>query len=170
MQTLPQKLDFTLRAALPPIMTLFFILFAAMPMSWAFLSDLVTPLAFASVCFWVIYTPEIFGARWSFFFGLIQDVLAGGVFGVTALAYLLAERVLRHQPPHLLQQSFGIFWLLYALLAVCAGLIQWGAASLLLRDFAAIEPVTLRAALGIGIFPGVVFILSQFQRAFIGRI
>jgi rod shape-determining protein MreD len=170
MDTPAQKLDFAVRAAFPPLITLGFILLPGIPVPWPFFSDGVAPLAFASVCFWVVAMPELFGRRWSFFFGLMQDMLSGGVFGVSAAAYLFADLALRSQAPHFLQRSFGVFWIFYAALAIAVGLLQWGAASLLQHHAALLAPAALRTVLGVCIFPGVAFILGQIQRAFLSRV
>lgn len=117
---------------------------------------------------WTIYRPELLPAPALFGVGMMADLLAGGLPGVTALALLLCrEAVLRHRR-HFIDRPFLFVWGGFAAAAGAALAFAWGLTSLL-----ALAPLDVRGTLGrvvltVALFPAVSFLLGRAQRALMG--
>ena len=117
---------------------------------------------------WTIYCPELLPAPALFAVGMMEDLLAGGLPGVTALVLLLCrEAVLRYRR-HFVDRPFVFVWGGFAVTAGAATALAWGVNSLFDLSLLDVRGTLARAALTIALFPGMSFLLGRTQRALMG--
>jgi rod shape-determining protein MreD len=117
---------------------------------------------------WTIYCPELLPAPALFAVGMMEDLLAGGPPGVTALLLLLCrEAVLRHRR-HFIDRPFVFVWGGFAVTAGAAMALAWGINALLDFSLLDIRGTLFRAVLTVTLFPCMSFLLGRTQRALMG--
>lgn len=117
---------------------------------------------------WTIYRPDLLPALWLFLIGTIQDLLSGGLPGVTAVTLLLARAIVLPRRPYLVDRPFPFIWGGFTLLTGGAMLFSWTLHSLLDGELLDLRGPVLRAVLTISVFPIASFLLGRSQRALIG--
>lgn len=169
MNTAFQKLDDTLRGALPVASCIVFLLLALIPFPGALLREIFAACVLMTLCYWLINKPESLSFYWSFIIGLLQDMLLGQPLGISAFTYLGVDFFLRGQQQFFSQQPFFHLWLMLALVIIAASSLHWLIASLLAQSLLALLPVMIKTALAILLFPCLVGCLHAAQRFFLGR-
>jgi rod shape-determining protein MreD len=114
---------------------------------------------------WTLYRPDLLSASALFTIGIIQDLLSGGVPGVTALLLLLGRVVVLQQRHHFLNRPFPFVWAGFTMLAGGAMLFLWTLHSLLAGELLDFRGMAFRAVLTISVFPVASFLLGRSQRA-----
>ena len=117
---------------------------------------------------WAIYRPDLLPAPLLFLIATIQDLLSGGLLGVTAVTLLLARAIVVPHRHYLVDRPFPFIWAGFTLLTGGAMLFSWALHSLLAADFLDLRGPVLRAVLTISVFPIASFLLGRSQRALIG--
>ena len=117
---------------------------------------------------WTIYRPDLLPAPLLFLIGTIEDLLAGGLPGVTAVTLLLARAIILPQRHYFVDRPFPFIWAGFTLLTGGAMLFSWGLHSLLAAELLDLRGPVLRAVLTIAVFPIASFLLGRSQRALIG--
>jgi rod shape-determining protein MreD len=117
---------------------------------------------------WTIYRPNLLPAPWLFLIGAIQDLLSGGLPGVTAVTLLLARAIIFPQRHYFIDRPFPFIWAGFTLLTGGAMLFSWALHSMLAAELLDLRGPVLRAVLTISIFPIASFLLGRSQRALIG--
>ena len=117
---------------------------------------------------WTIYRPDLLPASLLFLIGMIQDLLSGGLLGVTAVTLLLARAIVVPHRHYLVDRPFPFIWAGFTLLTGAAMLFSWTLHSLLAAELLELRGPVVRAMLTISVFPIVSFLLGRSQRALIG--
>jgi rod shape-determining protein MreD len=117
---------------------------------------------------WTIYRPDLLPALWLFLIGMIQDLLSGGLPGVTAVTLLLARAIVLPRRHHFVDRPFPFVWAGFTLLTGGAMLFSWTLHSLFDGELLDLRGPVLRAVLTISVFPIASFLLARSQRALIG--
>jgi rod shape-determining protein MreD len=117
---------------------------------------------------WAIYRPDLLPASLLFLIGTIQDLLSGGLLGVTAVTLLLARAIVFPHRHHFVDRPFPFIWAGFTLLTGGAMLFSWALHSLLAAELLELRGPVVRAVLTISVFPIVSFLLGRSQRALIG--
>ena len=117
---------------------------------------------------WTIYRPDLLPAPLLFLIGMIQDLLSGGLLGVTAVTLLLARAIVVPHRHYLVDRPFPFIWAGFTLLTGAAMLFSWTLHSLLAAELLELRGPVVRAMLTISVFPIVSFLLGRSQRALIG--
>jgi rod shape-determining protein MreD len=117
---------------------------------------------------WTIYRPGLLPAPLLFLIGTIQDLLSGGLLGVTAVTLLLARAIVVPNRHYFVDRPFPFIWAGFTLLTGGAMLFSWTLHSLLAAELLELRGPVLRAALTVLVFPIVSFLLGRNQRALIG--
>ena len=117
---------------------------------------------------WTIYRPDLLPAPWLFLIGTMQDLLSGGLPGVTAVTLLLARAIVLPHRHYFSDRLFPFSWAGFALLTGGAMLFSWALHSLLAAELLDLRGPVLRAVLTVSIFPIASFLLGRSQRALIG--
>jgi rod shape-determining protein MreD len=114
---------------------------------------------------WTIYRPDLLPSLALFIIGTIQDLLSGGLTGVTALLLLLARAIVSGNRQHFVNRPFPFVWAGFTLLTGGAMLILWTLHSLLAAELLDFRGTVFRAVLTISVFPVASFLLGRTQRA-----
>lgn len=114
---------------------------------------------------WTIYRPDLLPALALFIIGTIQDLLSGGLTGVTALLLLLARAIVSGNRQHFVNRPFPFVWAGFTLLTGGAMLFLWTLHSLLAAELLDFRGTVFRAVLTISVFPVASFLLGRAQRA-----
>jgi rod shape-determining protein MreD len=117
---------------------------------------------------WTIYRPNLLPAPWLFLIGTIQDLLSGGLPGVTAVTLLLARALVFPHRLYFVDRPFPFIWAGFTLLTGGAVLFSWALHSLLAAESLDLRGPVLRAVLTIALFPIASFLLGGSQRALMG--
>jgi rod shape-determining protein MreD len=117
---------------------------------------------------WTIYRPNLLPPAWLFLIGAIQDLLSGGLLGVTAVTLLLARAIVVPHRHHFVDRPFPFIWAGFTLLTGGAMLFSWTLHSLLAAELLELRGPVIHAVLTISVFPIVCFLLGRSQRALIG--
>jgi rod shape-determining protein MreD len=117
---------------------------------------------------WTIYRPDLLPAAAVFVIGTMQDLLSGGLVGVTALVLLLARAIVLGQRRHFVNRPFPFVWAGFMLLTAGAMLFLWVLHSLLAAQLVDFRAAVFRAALTVALFPAASFLLGRSQRALLG--
>jgi rod shape-determining protein MreD len=117
---------------------------------------------------WTIYRPDLLPAPLLFLIGVIQDLLSGGLLGVTAVTLLLARAIVVPHRHYFVDRPFPFIWAGFTLLTGGAMLFSWTLHSLLAAELLELRGPVLRAVLTISVFPIASFLLTRSQRALIG--
>ena len=117
---------------------------------------------------WTIYRPDLLPVLALFLIGTIQDLLSGGLPGVTAVTLLLARAIVLPHRHYFVDPLFAFIWAGFVLLTGGAMLFSWALHSLLAADFLDLRGPVLRAVLTITVFPIASFLLGRSQRALNG--
>jgi rod shape-determining protein MreD len=114
---------------------------------------------------WTIYRPDVLPAFSLFIIGTAQDLISGGVPGVTALLLLLAYAIVFNNRQHFVNRPFPFVWAGFTLLTCGAMLLLWVLHSLLAMELPDFRSTVFRAVLTISVFPVASFLLGRTQRA-----
>jgi rod shape-determining protein MreD len=117
---------------------------------------------------WTIYRPDLLPAPLLFLIGTIQDLLSGGLPGVTAVTLLLARAIVLFHRRYFVDRPFPFIWAGFTLLTGGAMLFSWTLHSLVAAELLELRGPVVRAVLTIAVFPIVSFLLGRSQRALIG--
>jgi rod shape-determining protein MreD len=117
---------------------------------------------------WTIYRPDLLPAPLLFLIGTTQDLLSGGLLGVTAVTLLLVRAIVVPHRHHFVDRPFPFIWAGFTLLTGGAMLFSWTLHSLLAAELLELRGPVVRAVLTISVFPIVSFLLGRSQRALIG--
>jgi rod shape-determining protein MreD len=117
---------------------------------------------------WTIYRPDLLPAPLLFLIGTIQDLLSGGLPGVTAVTLLLARAIVLPHRHYFVDRRFPFICAGFTLLTGGAMLFSWTLHSLLAAELLDLRGPVLRAVLTISAFPIASFLLGRSQRALIG--
>jgi rod shape-determining protein MreD len=117
---------------------------------------------------WTIYRPNLLPAPWLFLIGTTQDLLSGGLPGVTAVTLLLARTIVLPHRHYFVDRPFPFIWAGFTLLTGVAMLFSWALHSLLAAELLDLRGPVLRAVVTISVFPIASFLLGRSQRALIG--
>jgi rod shape-determining protein MreD len=121
-----------------------------------------------AVYYWTIYRPDLLPALWLFLIGTIQDLLSGGLSGVTAVTLLLARGIILPHRHYFVAWPFPYIWAGFTLLTAGTMLFSWALHSLLDGELLDLRGPVLRAVLTISVFPIANFLLARSERALIG--
>lgn len=117
---------------------------------------------------WTIYRPHLLPPLALFVIGSIQDLLSGGLPGITAVMLLLARAIVMANRHNFFDRRFSFIWAGFAALTGGAMLFLWALHSLLAGHFLEFREPVFRGVLTISIFPIASFLLARSQRALIG--
>jgi rod shape-determining protein MreD len=153
-------------ASLLPVTTMVLATILSMqPIGLSGYAALTPALSLMVAYHWTIYRPDLLPPTALFTIGTIQDLLCGGLPGVTALLLLLARGVVLKFRHHFLDRPFAFVWLGFALLTGGAMILMWTLHSLLAAELLDIRGTALCALLTISGFPVASFLLGRSQRA-----
>ncbi len=103
---------------------------SALPLDIARLGEIRPAFMLMAVYYGTILRPQLLPPLVAFALGIALDLLAAAPLGLHALVMVGAQWLTRSQRKFLLGQPFPVIWSGFALIALGAGLAQWGLFSL----------------------------------------
>lgn len=143
-----------------------FMLLSTVPFRLAHLGEVRPAFMLMAVYYWSILRPS--PPAVVFVIGLILDLVSNYPFGLQALILVAAQTLTGSQRKFLLGQSFLVIWAGFALVALAAGLIQWGVFSLFESAWMTVKPMLISTVLSSFLFPVVVLPLAAMHKALAG--
>ena len=129
----------------------------------------VTPaFALMAAYHWTIYRPGLLPALALFTIGTLQDLICGGLPGITAFLLLLCRAILLDRRHLFVDQPFPFVWAGFALLTGGAMLFLWALHSLLAGEILEFRSPGVCTVVTISLFPVASFLLGRSQRALMG--
>jgi rod shape-determining protein MreD len=153
---------------LPLATTLLAVALSVEPLRLPGFGEATPAFALMAAYHWTIYRPGLLPASALFAVGTLQDLLCGGVPGVTALLLLLFRAILLDRRHLFSDGPFPFIWAGFALLTGGAMLVLWTLDSLLTGELLGFRSPGACAVLTISLFPAASFLLGRSQRAFMG--
>jgi rod shape-determining protein MreD len=124
------KIELAARATVPAGVTAVLMLLGSIAMNGTHVQVLEPVLAFASIYYWTLYRPDLMPAALVFALGLLYDILSGAPVGSHAAMLTVAHAVLKRQRRFLIDKTFVLNWVGFAVVAGAGCILVWLAASL----------------------------------------
>lgn len=153
---------------LPVATTLLAMVLSIEPLHIRGLAEVRPDFVLMAVYHWTIYRPNLLPALALLTIGTLQDLLYGGVPGITALLLLLCRAIPLAYRRQLVNRRLPFLWAGFALLSASAMLFLWTLNSLLAGETLDFRTPIFCAVLTIALFPIVSFLLGRSQRALTG--
>jgi len=140
---------------------------SALPLEIAHLGEVRPAFMLMAVYYWTILRPSPFLPLAVFVIGLVLDLLSAHPFGMHALIFVAAQWISSGQRRFFLGQSFLVVWAGFALIALGAGLVQWGLFSLFNMSLLSMKAMLISVLLSTLLFPLLVWPLSLVHKALV---
>lgn len=159
-----------LRNLLPSLLTLLAALLACVPLRMPFDFAVVPDFALMAVFYWTLYRPDLLPVVTIFVIGLLQDLLLGGIVGVTPIMLICCHAVLLNQRRIFLGKPFALSWWGFAVVALAAEAFQWTVHGMVVARIPDILPSLVQAVATVLLFPLVVWLLVFVHRHLVPRV
>lgn len=157
-----KKSEVGLRGALPFLSVLFLMIFLFMPLP--FFANIVPYLTLIGVYYWSVFRPVLMPIWLVFVIGILQDVLSGGLLGITALLLILVRLLVSLQGRKFLERDFMFNWLIFTFVSVAFGLSAWVLASFYHKIPSGTFESFGQVILTIALFPPLYWMLGAIRR------
>ncbi|HKU94928.1 MAG TPA: hypothetical protein VJR58_06610 [Vineibacter sp.] len=151
-----QQVDRALYAALPGALVALLILLTLAPIRLPDVMAAAPLLPLMAVYHFCLFRAEALPAWLLFVFGMLYDLLQGGVgapVGLSALQFLLIRQVILGNQKYLVSVSFTFIWLGYALLSAVAVTLAWCVVTLLSWRFIDPQPLFFQYIVSLFLYP-----------------
>ena len=125
MQSFRARLERFSLEATPAVLTVFIVLFAAVPLRIPGLKEVMPLFALISIYYWNTFLPGALPYLFLFALGLVQDTLSGLPLGVSSVVNILFALLLLREHKSFGKTRFGAVWLGFTLLSFVAMAIEW---------------------------------------------
>lgn len=162
-----QRLDKSARQLAPFLTSVILVMLSALPVYLPGYGQVAIDVGLMTVFYWAIYRPDLFPAIAAFVLGLWQDILVSSPIGLHALILLLANWAIVSQRTFFQGKSFAVIWWCFSLVALAASIVSWVIVCAL--NFTLVSPVAVlfQAALTVGVFPFMAWLLARAQHAIV---
>jgi rod shape-determining protein MreD len=164
-----QKFDRTGRNLAPPTLTIFLVLINLVPSYLPGLDRVPPALSLMSIYYWAIHRPDLFRPSVSFTIGLLEDLLNGTPFGLTALSLVLTHWLVVTQRTFFLANTFTALWWGFGLIALGNGVLRWWLSALLAHQPLPVSGGLFQILVTIALFPPLAGLLMIIHRFFLQR-
>lgn len=137
----------------PASVALFLILLSAVPSEIPDLARITPLFALTAIYYWSVYRPTMMPVVLVFLLGLLQDLLSGGVIGLTALVFVVVRQLSVSQRRILASNPFIVSWSGFGLITIGAELFRWAVGCIFFEKILSLGPVGASAALTIALYP-----------------
>ena len=158
-----QRLDKSARLFAPFLISALLVMLSALPVYVPGYGQIAFDVGLMTVFYWAIYRPDLFPAIAAFCLGLWEDILVGAPVGLHALILLLANWAIISQRTFFQGKSFAVIWWCFSLVALVAGILSWIIVCALNTSLISPVPALFQAALTIGAFPFMAWLLARAQ-------
>ena len=129
-----------------------------------FMGDLNPAWALIAIFYWSVYRPTLVPPALCFGAGIAIDLLSGGIIGLNAFIFVVVQLLVRSQRRFLMGQPYVMTWLVFGLMVLSIGLIQWGMQSIAQARILDVLPVMISALASFFIFPYISLLLNGLHR------
>lgn len=157
-----RQIDALMRGAFPTMVTLVLMVLGAVPVG---APGLIMALCVPSVFFWTVFRPAAMPPPAVFGIGVAADLLAAAPFASGVLVLLVVHGVALRFRGFIARQGFGAVWILYCGMAAGAATLAWALTALLNWQVPPTTPGLHQAAMSIGLYPLLAWVLSRAHRA-----
>ncbi len=168
--SLADRLDHRLRCITPGLVTLILALVPVLPFGWNVPHPAVPALTLMAAYYWTLYRPDLLPPAAIFGIGIVQDLVGGGLVGVTALTLLITYGALLGQRKLFLGKPFWLAWAGFAVVAVAAAGLQYALVALLYWRLPAADQAIMQAATSILAFPLLAWFFIRTHRRVVARV
>ncbi len=148
----------------PVVVVLVLILLSVVPFEIPDLARITPLLALTAIYYWSVYRPTLMPVVVVFILGLLQDLLSGGVIGLTALVFVVVRELSVSQRRILAGNPFFISWSGFGLITIGAELFRWAIGSIFFERMLDLGPVAASAALTIALYPPFAWAFSHVEQ------
>lgn len=120
--------------------------------------------AMIAIFYWAVYRPTLVPPVLCFLAGLFVDLLSGGMVGMNAFIFVALQWTVRSQRRFLMGQPFLMAWLVFGVVAVAVGLVQWVLQCIAAATWLDIWPSAIAALLSFFLFPYIYLLLNGLHR------
>ena len=159
------RLDLLARSLFPFALALGLIMAGMLPWPVPGLSPIVPFLGLIAVFFWVIHRPDLMPVWAIFLLGLVQDLLGGGVLGVSSAVFLAVYAVIATQRRVVAGGSIFFIWTIFLPVAFGAFLLSWLIHCLMAWTLLDPQPAVFQYLTTVAVYPCCAWLFGQAQRA-----
>lgn len=120
--------------------------------------------AVMAVYCWAVWRPEYLPYAGVFAVGLFEDLVRGTPLGTGALALLAVQGFAWAQHGLLRTRGFDVLWMGFALTALIAAAVTWGAVAFAYRTAISPWPGAMQYVLTVAAFPALAVLLLRIER------
>ncbi len=153
-----------LRLSLAHIFLFVLLVLNMMALPLPFLGDVNPAWALIAIFYWSVYRPTLVPPALCFGAGLAIDLLSGGVVGMNAFIFVIVQMLVRSQRRFLMGQPYMMTWLVFGLMVLSIGVVQWGMQSLVQAQLLSVLPILISALASFFIFPYISLLLNGLHR------
>jgi rod shape-determining protein MreD len=162
------KLDHFARNLVPATTMLGLVVLGMVPLQLPYYGPISPSLPLVAVFFWTIRRPELLPGWAVFALGLFEDLVGGGLLGLSAFSYVLMTWVVDSQMRFFRSLSFLMQWIMFVPLCLAIGILQWLASMAISAMMLPPLPMLVGALLTATLFPFVVLPLIAAQKVLSG--
>ncbi len=163
------KLDHFARNLLPAGTMLGLVVVGLVPLQLPYYGPISPSLPLIAVFFWTIRRPELLPALAVFFLGLFEDLVGGGLLGLSAFSYVLMMWVANSQARFFRSLTFLVQWVMFAPICVAIGVLQWLVTMVISTMVLPPLPMLVGALLTGALYPFVALPLVAAQKVLPGQ-
>lgn len=167
MKAVLHRLDAVARGLTPFALSVLLVVLSLVPIRLPGLAPITPWVTLMAVFFWTAHRPDLLPIWAVFLLGLFADLAGGAPLGVTSLALMSAQLVVRAQRRHVLPHPFIVQWVAFALLALAAEALLVILTMIALGSLLDPRPAVFQALMTIACYPPVAWVFIQAQRAFL---
>ncbi len=165
-----ERLDTRLRCVTPGVLTLLLALITVLPIGWPVPHPAVPAFALMSVYYWTLYRPDLLPPVAVFGIGVLQDLVSGGLVGVTSLVLLATYGALLGQRRLFLGKPFWLAWIGFAGVAAAAAVAQYAIVVALHWRWIPPGQAAMQAATSVLAFPLLAWFFIRTHRRVVARV
>lgn len=153
------------------ILAVFFLTLNVSGLGLPFIPREIRPdLVIATIYYWSLYRPSMFGITYVFVLGLITDFVTGVPVGLNALGYVCVHWIVTSQRKFLVAQSYAVIWIGYILACLMCLSMQWAVFSLYHFNSADIHVPLMKLAVSIFVYPPITVLFIMLHKLMHHRI
>lgn len=168
-QPLGERLRRSVQTVTPAVTTLALILLSVVPLEIPYFTRITPLLALTAVYYWGVYRPTLMPVVLVFLLGLLQDLLGGGIIGLTALVFVVVRQLSVSQRRVLASNPFVVGWAGFALVAIGAEVFRWAISCAFFERLLSLGPVATSVALTVSLYPLFAWIFGRIEQRVMGH-
>jgi rod shape-determining protein MreD len=162
--TFSQKIDILLRFCTAYALIICFWAMDVVSFQIPYFQDIRPSFTLMALFYWSIYRPTLLPPWMAFLLGILIDLLSGLPIGLTAVLFVLAQRVVVDQRKIFSGQSFLSVYFGYTVIAAAVYILQWFLYGFVILQWVSFQPVLGMIILGVVFFPLALLLMNLTHR------